>query len=202
MSQVVVTSLNDVRIVCSPIFSGKSIAHVQERCTDLPAHPPASPPTIFYCYAQTMSSFLNPKFWACDIYIVWFNVSLSGFHTILPYLVLVWVWLFHYVPQCFCEEANYLHWLFFCSLFIHHLFVWHCFSYCLVCFLAVCYSCCFLCGCCLIDHCGCESCLYVSGFQSVLECHLDDLWLCVCQTESQRYCWAAICVGLTCACCS
>ena len=51
-----------------PLFSGKSIVHVQESCTDLPVHLPASLPTIFYHYAWTMLSFLYPKFWACDIY--------------------------------------------------------------------------------------------------------------------------------------
>ena len=49
-----------------PFFSRKGTAHVQKKCTDLPVHLAASPPTIFYSYAWTMSSVPYPKFQACD----------------------------------------------------------------------------------------------------------------------------------------
>ena len=55
--------------------------------------------------------------------------------------------------------------------------------YCFMYFVAVYYSCYFLCDCCLIGHCECEFCLSSSGFQSVLECYLEDLSLCVCHTD-------------------
>ena len=51
-----------------PLFSRKGTAHVQESHTDLPAHPLASLPTIFYSYTWAMLSFLYPEFWACGIY--------------------------------------------------------------------------------------------------------------------------------------
>ena len=49
-----------------PLFSGKGTVHAQESHTDLPVHPPVSLLTIFHSYAQTMSSFPYPEFWASD----------------------------------------------------------------------------------------------------------------------------------------
>ena len=56
--------------------------HVQERCTNLPAHPLVSPPTISYSYAQTIPSFPYPEFQACDththIYVARMNINAVG----------------------------------------------------------------------------------------------------------------------------
>ena len=49
-----------------PSFGRKNTAHVQESYASLPAHLLASPPTVLYSYAWTISSILYPKFQACD----------------------------------------------------------------------------------------------------------------------------------------
>ena len=41
----------------------------------------------------------------------------------------------------------------------------------------------------LIDECGSEFYLYVSGFQLVLECHSEVLSLCVCPTDPEGIVW-------------
>ena len=66
-----VTSLNDVTIICFPLLVGKNTVHVQESHAGSSAHLLAFPLTNFsvsYSYAQTSSSILYPKFKACDIY--------------------------------------------------------------------------------------------------------------------------------------
>ena len=108
--------------------------------------------------------------------------------------------LFALCSSMFGEVVHYLY-----SLFAHcsfsHLFDWCCFCYCLMSFLAVFYSYCFLCGCCLTDCCWCELCLYMSGFQSVIECHPEDLPLCVCPTDPKGIVQLLSVLAL-CACCS
>ena len=94
----------------------------------------------------------------------------------------MWVSLFSLCSSIFLLSGT-LFMLSFCSLFIL-LFDWHCFC-CLMCFLVVCYLYCFLRECSLIDHCWCEFCLYVSGFQYVLECHPEGVPLCVYPTDSR-----------------
>ena len=64
----VVTSLNDVTIICSPSFSRKSTVHAQGNCHDFPAYPPASLPTIFYHYNKTCHLFHNPNFKPVTLY--------------------------------------------------------------------------------------------------------------------------------------
>ena len=48
------------------LFWQEITAHAQESCAGSPAHPPASPPTVFYSYAWTISSIPYPRFQACD----------------------------------------------------------------------------------------------------------------------------------------
>ena len=81
----------------------------------------------------------------------------------------------------------------FTKSFVHclllSLFGYGYFWYCVVCFLVVCHLYYLWLECCLIVHCGCIFCFAVSGVQIILECHLQDLSLCVCLTDSGGIAW-------------
>ena len=48
------------------LFQQESSVHVQESYAISPAHPMASPLTVFYSYPPTISSIPYPEFWASD----------------------------------------------------------------------------------------------------------------------------------------
>ena len=54
------------------LFNGKSTAHAQRKCHNLPVYLPASPPNVYYyCYTQTTLSFPCSHFEPVNIYMAY-----------------------------------------------------------------------------------------------------------------------------------